>query len=51
MANSVDRDEKAHYEPSYLDLYYLQRYMFCSAGMKELRRLDCWSDALFVYYS
>ena len=26
-ANSVDPDETARYEPSHLDLYYLQRYL------------------------
>ena len=36
MANSVDPDEMAHYEPSHLDLQCLQWYMFCSAGLKEL---------------
>ena len=27
MANSVDPDEMAHYEPSHQDLHYLQRYL------------------------
>ena len=37
MANSVDSDELAHYEPSQLDLNCLQRYHYWSAGLKELR--------------
>ena len=28
MANSVDPDEMAHYEPSHLDLHCLQRYLY-----------------------
>ena len=36
MANSVDPDETAHYEPSHLDLHYLQRYLCWSVGMKGL---------------
>ena len=34
MANSVDPDETAHYEPSHLDLHCLHRYWFWSAGLK-----------------
>ena len=37
MANSVDSDEMAHYEPSHQDLHYLQRYMFWSTGLDELK--------------
>ena len=37
MANCVDPDEMAHYEPSHLDLHCLQRYLPRSAGMKGLR--------------
>ena len=33
MANSVDPDEMAHYEPSHLDLHCLHRYLV-SVGMK-----------------
>ena len=36
MANSIDPDETAHYEPSHLDLHCLQRYWFWPAGLKEL---------------
>ena len=32
MANSANPDEMARYEPSHLDLYCLQRYMYWSAG-------------------
>ena len=35
IANSVDPDEMAHYEPSHLDLHCLQRHPHWSAGMKE----------------
>ena len=31
MANSVDSDEMAHYEPSHLDLHCLHRYWAWSA--------------------
>ena len=34
MANSVDPDETAQFEPSHLYLYCLQRYMFWCAGLK-----------------
>ena len=36
IANSVDPDEMAHYEPSQLDLQYLHMYWFWSAGLKGL---------------
>ena len=36
MANNVDPDEMAHYEPSHLDLHCLQRYLSWSAGPKRL---------------
>ena len=36
IANSVDPDEMAHYEPSHLDLHCLQRYPFLSAWLKWL---------------
>ena len=32
ISNSVDSDEMANYELSYLDLYCLLRYQFLSAG-------------------
>ena len=34
MANSVDPDETAHYEPSHQDLHCLQRYLIWSAVLK-----------------
>ena len=37
IANSVDPDETAHYEPSHLDLHCLQRYLYWSVEMKGLR--------------
>ena len=36
MANSVDPDEMAHYEPSHLDLHCLQRQLIWSAGLEGL---------------
>ena len=36
MANSVDPDETARYEPSHLDLHCLHRYLFSPAGLKGL---------------
>ena len=36
MANSIDPDEMAHYEPSHLDLHCLYRYLYQSTGMKGL---------------
>ena len=37
MANSIDPDETARYEPSHMDLYCLQRSTYWSAGTKELK--------------
>ena len=45
MANSVDPDETARYEPSHLDLHCLQRYLYWSAGMKGLK-----SNTYFLFY-
>ena len=36
MANSVDPDETAHYEPSHQDIHCLHRYRYWSVGMKGL---------------
>ena len=36
VANNVDPDETAHYEPSHLDLHCLQNNIFWSAGLKGL---------------
>ena len=36
MANSVDPDEMAHYEPFHLDLHCSIRYLYKSAGLKGL---------------
>ena len=38
MANSIDQDELAHYEPSHLDLHRLLRYWFYSAELNVLRK-------------
>ena len=35
MANSVDPDETAHYEPSHQDLHCLHRFLVWSAGLKS----------------
>ena len=46
MANSVDPEEMAnyeptaHYEPSHLNLHCLQRYLYWSADMKGLSMSD-----------
>ena len=37
MANSVDPEEMDHYKHSHQDLHCLQKYLFCSAGLKRLR--------------
>ena len=37
MANSVDSDETARYEPSHLEVHCLHRYLYQSAGLKRLR--------------
>ena len=44
MANSVDPDELARYEPSRQDLHYLPMSTFWSAGMKEV----CGADLLGI---
>ena len=44
MANNVDPDEAARYEPSHLDLHCLQMYIFLywSVGMKDsIYFVDC----------
>ena len=56
MANNVDQDETANYEPSHLDLRCFKRYMFWSAGLKGLT-YNCafdirWKDVfLLALYS
>ena len=37
MANNVDPDVTANYEPSHLNLQCLQRYLYCSAWLKGLK--------------
>ena len=37
MANSVDPDEMAHYEPPHLDLYCLHRCLYQSTGLKGIQ--------------
>ena len=36
MANCVDPDETARYEPSHLDLHCLKRYLFLSVRLEGL---------------
>ena len=36
MANSVELDEMAKFEPTHLFLHNLRRYIFLSAGLKEV---------------
>ena len=40
MANSVESDERAYYEPSHLGLHCLQKYMSWSTELKVFRVLD-----------
>ena len=48
MANSVDPDETAHYEPSNLDLHYLHRYLPWSTGL--LKRVKVYMDDMAQIY-
>ena len=36
ITNSVDPDETGHYEPSYLDLHCLHKYLYRCTGLKGL---------------
>ena len=45
MANSVDPDETAHYDPSHQDLHGLQKHVLF-AGLKELN-----SNRLNIFFS
>ena len=36
MSNSVDPDETAHYEPSHLDLCYLQKTIIMTCGSERV---------------
>ena len=40
IAKSVGPDETAPYEPSHLDLHYLQKYLLWSLGLKGLRAVQ-----------
>ena len=47
MANSVDPNETARYEPSHQDLHCLQRYLFGSARLKGfILELFCFVSGL-----
>ena len=50
MANNVEPDEMAHYEPSYLDLHCLQRYLFWSTGLKRLIQINLPIQWYLVYH-
>ena len=39
MANSVDPDETAHFEPSHLDLHCLHRHLFWSVRLTGLVKM------------
>ena len=47
MANRIDNDETARYEPSHQDLHCLHRYWFWSAGMKGLGYSTLWGKASY----
>ena len=44
IANSVDPDETAHYEPSHPDLHCLHKYLFWVIGPKGLSYIQNRSD-------
>ena len=48
MANRVDPDETAHYEPSHLDLPCLQRCLYWSVGMQEVKHITNWLQTFAV---
>ena len=50
MANSVDLDEVAHYEPPHQDLRCLQIQLFSSLVVKELTYLHVFGE-LFIFAS
>ena len=51
MANSVDPDETARYEPSQLDLHGLQKCQGWFAGLKELICQNMTKNLLFFSVS
>ena len=40
MSNSVDPDKTAHYEPSHLDLCYLQKPIIIACGSERVKKID-----------
>ena len=50
MANSVEPDETARDEPSHLDLHFLHRCLFLSAGLNVLISKTCLSSNLIKIY-
>ena len=42
MSNSIDQDETAHYEPSHLDLYCLQKPIIISCGSERVNVTFGW---------
>ena len=55
MANSIDPDEMAHYEPSHLDQHHLQRFLFWSTLLKglnsEMHRMSAQSQSPLGVFS
>ena len=52
MANSVEADKMAGYEPSHLDLHCLHRYLFWCAGLKGLKKSEASNQITgFVFFT
>ena len=52
MSNSVDPDERAHYEPSHLDLCCLQKPIIIACGSERFiqKYYHLWSSFLYNLY-
>ena len=50
MANRVDPDEVAHYEPPLLDLHCLQIQLFSYFGTLRLKALEIHYELLFIQF-
>ena len=50
MANSVDPDETARYEPSYQDLHCLHRYLRWSARLNSQTTIKRMEHTLFLLF-
>ena len=51
MANSVDPDGTAHYEPSHLDLHCLHKYQCWFVVLKGLKEIDILSRGITQFFS